>query len=137
MRPSSREGQTADDMQVVDEDGSCRRASVVTDTRSVSRIYNSTPSLVSGCARRRMAGPSLLRCCDRRTILQLVPALVQSGSDTDRCTPGRISSRRSQLKRSKADHSYHCGGLQHRWLGRARCPGCADVVLQEAGNTGL
>lgn len=54
----SREGQNADVMQVVDGVRSCRQSSVVTDTRSVSRLYNGTPSLVSGCARRRMAAPN-------------------------------------------------------------------------------
>ncbi|KAF2851052.1 hypothetical protein T440DRAFT_78450 [Plenodomus tracheiphilus IPT5] len=43
--------------------------------------------------------------------------------------------RRRAYKRSKANNSCNCGGLQHRLLGRARCPGCADVVLLMAGST--
>ncbi len=75
----------------------------------------------------------------------MVPALVQVGSDTDRCKPCPKTARKSQsllgiddgrrrrpkqkgAQVSKSRCSWNCGDLQGGAFGRARFPGCADVV---------
>lgn len=75
----------------------------------------------------------------------MVPALVQVGSDTDRCRPRPKTARKSQslpgmgggrrrrpkqkgAQANKSRYSWNCGDLQGGAFGRARFPGCADVV---------
>jgi hypothetical protein len=43
---SSREGQSADDMQVVEGKGSCKRSSVHTEAQLVQVFYDGVPDLV-------------------------------------------------------------------------------------------
>ena len=75
----------------------------------------------------------------------MVPALTQVGSNTDRRTSDRKYSRKSQslgnvsgagrrrLKKEgvqeiRSRNWCNCGDLRRRVFGRARFPGCADVV---------
>jgi hypothetical protein len=84
----------------------------------------------------------------------MVPALAQMSSDTDRCTPVLKSSRKSQslrnisgarchrwreegVQRSKSRYSWHRGGLRYNAFGRARFPGCAEVVLLGRSHKGV
>jgi hypothetical protein len=83
----------------------------------------------------------------------MVPALAQMGSNTDRCRPVLKSSRKSQtlgnisgarcrrsnkegVQSSKSRYLWHGGDLGHKVFGRARFPGCADIVAL-VGRTGL
>jgi hypothetical protein len=76
----------------------------------------------------------------------MVPALAQMSSDTDRCRPVLKSSRKSQclrnisgarchrwgeagVQRSKSRWPWHRGDRRYNAFGRARLPGCAEVVL--------
>jgi hypothetical protein len=84
----------------------------------------------------------------------MVPAQAQRGSNTERCTSVLKSSRRSQslrdisgarwcrsreegVQKSKSRKLWHCGVFRHKVFGRARFPGCADVVLLWRWSHGL
>lgn len=113
--------------------------------RSVNLQWCGRSSLLS-----RQAAKKLLRVFRdagiERTAPVMVPALAQVGSNIDRRTSGRKYSRKSQslgnvsgagrrrLKKEGVQEIRsrtwcNCGGLRHSVFGRARFPGCADVVL--------
>jgi hypothetical protein len=64
-RGSSREGQSADDMQVVEGKGSCKRVLPVHKYPLGLWIRDGAPTLVCRRVRRLRAAPSPLRCCNR------------------------------------------------------------------------
>jgi hypothetical protein len=98
-RGSTREGQSTENLQAVEGKVSCKRSPKYTNAGSVWRLAMVLPfsSVVAP------DGKWLLRVLQdtaiERTVPTMVPALARTGSDTDRRTPDRKYSRRSQLLR--------------------------------------
>lgn len=120
---------------------------MVTDTRSVSRLDNGTPGLVSACAKWQMATPGrwdaaiaerwynwYLRWFTRTVIPDNAHLTVSLLEGLSCCAPLALlvvaGRGRRAYKLSKADGGGTVVVYNGDLLGRARSSGCADVVLR-------